>query len=132
MAKNPNRYTTAVTVFGGVELRRALKAAADDTNDLKQMNKAIAEMVAEEARWRVPFRSGDLRRSIKAWGAASKARVTAGNKNVPYAMVNHWGWPQRNIEGTFFITEALDAKRKEILDFYEIEVEQILRERGLM
>ena len=121
-----------VTVFGGVELRRALKAAAGDTDDLKEMNKAIAEMVAEEARWRAPFRTGRLRNSIRSWGAASKARVTAGNKRLPYAMVNHWGWPQRNIEGTFFVTEALEAKRKEILDFYEIEIEQILRERGLL
>tara|TARA_B100000902_G_C26851684_1_gene688548 strand:- start:14 stop:412 length:399 start_codon:yes stop_codon:yes gene_type:complete len=132
MAKNPNRYNTAVTVFGGVELRRALKEVADDTDDLKEMNKAIAEMVAEEARWRVPVKTGRLRASIKSWGAASKARVTAGSKRLPYAMVNHWGWPQRNIEGTYFITEALEAKRKEILDFYEIEVEQILRERGLL
>ena len=132
MAENPNRYNRAVTVFGGVELRRALKAAADDTNDLKEMNQAIADMVAKEARWLVPVKTGRLRASIKSWGAASKARVTAGSKRLPYAMVNHWGWPQRNIEGTYFITQALENKRKEILDFYEIEVEQILRERGLL
>ena len=121
----------SVTIHGGTELRRALKEAAGDTDDLKRLNVEIAEMVADEARRLVPVRSGKLKGSIKARGAASKARVTAGSKRVPYAMVNHWGWPQRNIDGTFFITQAMENKKTEVLDFYEIELEQILHENGL-
>jgi|TARA_R100001163_G_C5047176_1_gene184360 hypothetical protein len=121
----------SVTIYGGTELRKALKEAAGDTDDLKRLNVEIAEMVADEARRNVPIRTGTLKGSIKAFGAASKARVTAGSKRVPYAMVIHWGWPQRNLEGSFFITNAMEKKQEEILDYYEIELEQILHENGL-
>lgn len=121
----------SVTVYGGRELRKALKETAGDTDDLKELNKKIAEIVVDEAVKHVPVRSGKLKASLKAFGAASKARVTAGRKSLPYATVIHWGWPQRNIEGSFFLTNAMEKKQPQILEAYQDGLEQILHENGL-
>ena len=121
----------SVTVYGGRELRKALKETAGDTDDLKELNKKIAEIVVDEAVKHVPVRSGKLKASLKAFGAATKARVTAGRKSLPYATVVHWGWPQRNIEGSFFLTNAMEKKQSQILEAYEDGLEQILDKNGL-
>ena len=39
----------SVTIHGGTQLRRALKETAGDTDDLKELNKKIAEIVVDEA-----------------------------------------------------------------------------------
>ena len=121
----------SVTVYGGRELRKALKETAGDTDDLKELNKKIAEIVVDEAVKHVPVRSGKLKASIKAFGAATKARVTAGRKSLPYATVIHWGWPQRNIEASLFLTKAMEIKQPEILDAYHNGLEKILDKNGL-
>jgi len=121
----------SVTVYGGRELRKALKETAGDTDDLKELNKKIAEIVVDEAVKHVPVQSGKLKASLKAFGAATKARVTAGRKSLPYATVVHWGWPQRNIEGSFFLTNAMEKKQSQILEAYEDGLEQILDKNGL-
>ena len=121
----------SVTIHGGTQLRRALKETAGDTDDLKELNKKIAEIVVDEAVKLVPVRSGKLKASLKSFGAASKARVTAGRKSLPYATVIHWGWPQRNIEGSFFLTNAMEKKQPQILETYHDELDKILDKNGL-
>ena len=37
----------SVTIHGGTQLRRALKETAGDTDDLKELNKKIAEIVVD-------------------------------------------------------------------------------------
>ena len=122
-----------ISIHGGLELRRAFEAAGGDAiNDLKVLNKEVAEIVAEEARRLSPYRSGDLRKSIKAFGTKSKARVKLGNNDTPYAAIIQWGNPNRNIEPNPFMTDALANKRQEVLDTWEIGLEQLLEENGLL
>lgn len=121
----------SVTVYGGRELRKALKETAGDTDDLKELNKKIAEIVVDEAVKHVPVRSGKLKASLKSFGAATKARATAGRKSLPYATVIHWGWPRRNIEASLFLTNAMEKKQPQILDAYHDGLEKILDKNGL-
>lgn len=131
MVSSANREP-GITIHGGLELRRAFEAAGDDAiNDLKTLNKEVAEIVAEEARRLAPFRSGKLKTTIKAFGTKSKARVKLGNKSTPYAAIIQWGNPIRNIEPNPFMTDALANKRQEVLDTWEIGLEQLLEENGL-
>lgn len=75
-------------VEGFEEFRRALKSV--DTKWPKELRKGlneVAEMVADEAATRVPERSGDLKRSIRARSTTKEGRTVMGSGKVPYA-----GW----------------------------------------
>ncbi len=121
-----------ITVHGGRELRKALEAAGEEAvQGLKGLNKEVAEIVAEEARKRAPVLSGKMRGSIKAFGTKSAARVKVGKKSVPYAAVIQWGWPAHSIESNPFMTDALAAKKSEVLETWEKGIDKLLNENGL-
>lgn len=94
-------------VQGAKTLRRTLKRAGVDVQDLKDAHRAAADIVRAAAAPNTPRRSGTLAGTLKASGAQSIAKVTAGSpRRVPYAGVIHWGWPRRNITARPWIADA--------------------------
>jgi hypothetical protein len=79
---------TGIEIDGHVQLSRALKKLEPElAATLKEELKAVAELVATDARQRVPEKSGRARGSIRA-GADNKGPYVAGGKKaVPY-----YGW----------------------------------------
>lgn len=108
-----------VTVQGGARLRSTMKKAGLDVKELTSINKQAASTVTAAARATAPVgkpsrkrgrgrpkSGGALKASIRA-GATTKAGVIrAGSSRVPYANVQHWGWPARNIRPQYFISDA--------------------------
>lgn len=104
---------SGIRIYGGRELRRALRTAAGDLDDLKTAHRKVAEIVAEAARIAAPKRSGKLASSIRSNAGQRYARVSVGNNRktasgIAYAGPIHWGWPTgspklpeklRNIQG---------------------------------
>ena len=80
---------TQVRVEGLAQLRSALRRAErlDDLTELRLAMKAAADVVAQDARGRVPARSGRARGSIRAVSGGNKAFVVGGRASVPY-----YGW----------------------------------------
>ena len=80
---------TEIRVEGLAELRRALTRLEDieSRNDLRDGLKRAADIVAQEAKGRVPSKSGAARGSVRATASGSKAFVNGGKKTVPY-----YGW----------------------------------------
>lgn len=115
------------------ELQRGMKAE----------NLKAAQMVAAEARGRVPVRSGRLRKTIKARATPKAGHVRAGNNlrqrtksgkrsgsAVPYAGPIHFGWPAHGIEPNPFLYEALDSRRGEVILVYEERVQKLVNRVG--
>lgn len=108
-----------VTVQGGARLRTTMRKAGLDVKELTSINKQAASTVTAAARATAPVgkpsrkrgrgrpkSGGALKASIRA-GATTKAGVIrAGSARVPYANVQHWGWPARNIRPKYFISDA--------------------------
>lgn len=108
-----------VTVQGGARLRATMRKAGVDVKELTAINKQAASTVTTAARATAPVgkpsrkrgrgrpkSGGALKASIRA-GATTKAGVIrAGSARVPYANVQHWGWPARNIRPQYFISDA--------------------------
>lgn len=119
----------SVEVTGAKELRRAIRRAEDDLSKsaLKQAHRDAAEVVATEARYTVPVRSGTLAASIRAAGTQTKGVVRAGFAKVPHAGVIHFGWPGHNISPQPFLYEAADARVDDVLDVYNARIEEIAR-----
>jgi hypothetical protein len=74
-----------VKVEGLREVNRALKNMGDGLDkELKAEAKDIAEVVARDARRRVPVVSGQAQKSIKAGATQKGAYVQGGKASVPY------------------------------------------------
>jgi hypothetical protein len=124
---------TGIEIDGHVAFSRALKKLDPElSKQLKEDLKAVAEVVATDARQRVPSKSGRARGSIRA-GADNKGPYVAGGKKaVPY-----YGWldfgSRKPVKGNprsegpwsksgpgpargRFIYAAIDANEDEILD----------------
>lgn len=77
-----------IRVEGLRELQAALKQIDGESQKALRvvLNKAV-ETVADDARSRIPVRSGKARASIRTTSSQREARVSAGKKAVPY-----YGW----------------------------------------
>lgn len=120
-----------IRVEGADELRRALRGVADGTDDLKAVHLEAGELVVGRATQIVPRRSGTLGASIRAGAQARQGVVRAGKAAVPYAGVIHFGWAKRNIRPQPFLYDALDDRRREVIETYEAGVQGLLKRHDL-
>lgn len=114
-----------VRVEGLRELRKALKNAQKDYEDLKAAGLEAAEPVERQARVLVPKLTGALEGTLRSAGQASGAVVRAGFARVPYAGVIHFGWPARNISPNPFLYDALDQRRSDVIRIYQERINDI-------
>lgn len=121
MAKRP-----LVQVDGARELRRTLRAAGDDLEDLKAANLQAAQIAATAARARAPRLTGQLAGDIRASGTKTAGTIRAGRKKIPYAGPIHWGWPARGIEARPYITEGAQATESIWVPLYQELMDEAL------
>lgn len=96
----------AMEVVGARQLRRTLKQAGIDVQDLKDAHAAVAKTVEQAAKPNTPRDTGALAGTLRSSGTAGAAIVRAGNSGHPYAGPIHWGWPERNIRAQPWIDQA--------------------------
>lgn len=115
-----------VEVDGARELRRTLRAAGDDLEDLKAANLAAANIAAGAARGRAPRKTGALAGDIRASGTKTAGIIRAGRKRIPYAGPIHWGWPARGIEARPYMTEGAQSTESIWVPMYERLIDDAL------
>jgi hypothetical protein len=116
-----------VRVYGGRELRRALKKAGADMRQLTDAHRAASSIVAAEAAARAPRRSGALAGSVRAQATRTRGRVAVGGAAIPYAGPIHWGWPARHIAPSLFVTEAAAVTEPTWVERYEQGIAEIVQ-----
>lgn len=113
-------------------LRRLSKAGAD-AQDMRDLMHSTGTLVGTAARRHVPYRSGALAASIRAGRGKTKAVVRAGTAaRVPYAGVQHYGWPARNITGHMFMVRGLNDSRPQAITHIEQGLRDLLRKNALV
>jgi hypothetical protein len=138
-----------VHVSGIAELRRALRQAQDLENlrEFREGLKAAADIVAQEAKTRVPNRTGRAAGSIRATAGGNKAYVQGGKKAVPYygwldfgsrspvhgnpRSVGPWSGSGTGPAKGRFIFPALEAKQDDVRDAVEKGVDAMNKKVGL-
>ena len=133
-----------VRVEGLAELRRALRKAEqiDDLSVLRDGLKKAADVVAQEARSRVPVRSGAARGSIRATSGGNRAFVVGGKAKVPYygwldfgsrtprtgqsRRVGPWANSGFGPDRGRFIYAALDARERQVVELVSEAVDRAL------
>lgn len=115
-----------IEVEGAKRLRRTLREAGDDLEDLKAAHAAAAKIAAEAAAALAPRRSGALAASVRSSGQKTAGVIRAGKKRIPYAGVIHWGWPRRGIPARSFLTEGAQRTESLWIPIYEKAIEHAL------
>lgn len=116
-----------VEIDGARELRRTLRAAGDDLEDLKAANQAAANIAAAAAKSEAPKLTGRLAGDIRASGTKTAGIIRAGRKKLPYAGVIHWGWPKRNILAVPYITAGAQQTESIWVPLYQKQLDQALK-----
>lgn len=127
-------YGTAGQVYkveGARQLRASLRRAGDDLTDLKDANRAAADIVTPAARTRAPRRSSRLEDSVRAGATKTAAVIRAGNNRktasgVPYANPIHWGWFSRGIKPHPFLSLAAQETEQQWRVPYEKALDSAL------
>lgn len=119
--------SSSVEVVGAAKLRRTLRQAGVDVQDLKDAHATVARMVEVAAEPRTPRDSGELADTMRSSGTARAAIVRAGNARHPYAGPVHWGWPGRNIHAQPWIDETAEAGMPVWADQYMTALDHIIR-----
>lgn len=114
-------------VEGGRELRRTLRQAGDDLQDLKDAHAEAARIAAKASSALAPVKSGKLRDTIRAAGTKTAGIIRAGFARVPYAGPVHWGWKKRNIAANPFISQGAQDSEGRWIRVYEEAVDQALQ-----
>jgi len=121
------RSKPVVQIDGAREIRRQLKAAGDDLNDLKALHKKAAAIAAGGADKRVPHGpTGRLAGTVRASGTKTAGIIRAGRKSVPYAGPIHWGWAARGIKAQPFLSQGAQATEPQWIPIYEHGLDDIL------
>jgi hypothetical protein len=115
-----------VKVDGINELKRTMKRAGVELQDLKDAHAAVAQTVIDSARPWVPVRSGALAGSLRGSGQAGAAVVRAGRAAVPYANPIHWGWPSRGIKARPFMWTAIHKSQDQWTGQYLTALQKII------
>jgi hypothetical protein len=130
--------STTVRIDGAAELRKALKYIGDDglKKELREANRGAADVVAKQALPKVPVRSGNLRRTVKALATQRDGRVQAGSARVDYAAAIHWGRKVGNvwggqmarnpIRGRPFLWDAAQRANPKVIEEYEQAIDELL------
>lgn len=115
-------------VDGGRELRKTLRAAGNDLQDLKSAHGDVADLVTRAATPKAPHGpTGRLAASGRPGATKTAALIRFGNNStVRYARPIHWGWPARNITAHPFAYDAAVETQPEWVSAYEEAVDRVL------
>lgn len=111
-------------VEGGRELRRTLRQAGDDLENLKDTHRQVGTFVSNRARERTPSATGRLGATGRPGATKTAALVRFGGARAPYARFVHWG--TRLMRARPWVTEAAQASRQAWETMYQQGVNRVL------
>ena len=138
MAKRNTGRLTTIEIKGLKQAQRLMgRIDADFKKRFKEIHKGAADIVAAEARRQAPVRSGRLRNDIRTSGTTKGGVVRVGRKKIPYVGRVLFGDPitftdrlmrraQTRRTPQPFIYKAADIQFRNVVDYYEDELEEIL------
>lgn len=121
------RPPASVRVEGVAPTQAGLRRLSGRIADTDTPAERSAREVADAARANAPFKSGALRDSIEVAVDNGVGLVVAGGRDVPYAGVQEYGWPERNVPGTGYLRSAADEGRDDVAEAYRDHVSTNVR-----
>lgn len=118
----------ALFVAGQRRFVQTMRRAGADMDELREVNRAAAQVARPAVQARVPRKTGRLARTVRV-GATRKAGVVrAGTRAVPYAGPVNYGWPARHIRGVQYANDGVAATEPQWTRLYEDFVKKVMNQ----
>jgi hypothetical protein len=130
----------AIQIEGLRELAGALRRLGTGAHKAMRLaGNEAADIVVQDARGRVPTKTGAARASIKTRSTQSAVRISSGGKRAPYFPWLDYGGrvgPNKSVKRPFiadgrYIYPAFGANRRRVEDTYRAAILRIAADAGL-
>jgi len=121
----------AITVEGIKEVTDSLKKLNKDLESNIELNKELSTTLSQKASAMAPILTGALASSVKGNPSAEKAQILAGSAAVPYAGVQEYGWPDRNIKAQPYLNPAVRDNMGYIIEKYNDSIQKAIKQYDL-
>jgi hypothetical protein len=120
-----------VTVQGAKEVETLINKLADDIESNIELNKELSTTLSQKASSMAPKLTGALASSVIGNASGQKAQILAGSAAVPYAGVQEYGWPEKNIKAQPYLRPAVFDNMGYIIEKYNDSIKENIRKYDL-
>lgn len=119
------------SVEGIKEVNATLDKLGRDLESNLDLNKELSSTLSQKASAMAPRLTGALASSVVGNPSAEKAQIVAGSAAVPYAGVQEYGWPSRNIEAQPYLRPAVFNNMGYIVEKYNDSISNAIKKYNL-
>lgn len=120
-----------ISIQGVKEVEDSLKKLGRDLESNIELNKELSTTLSQKASALAPKLTGALASSVVGNPSAEKAQIMAGSAAVPYAGVQEYGWPQRNIKAQPYLRPAVYNNIGYIIEKYNESIQKAIKQYNL-
>jgi phage gpG-like protein len=120
-----------ISIQGVKEVTDSLDKLARDLKSNIELNKELSTTLSQKASAMAPKLTGALASSVVGNPSAEKAQILAGSAAVPYAGVQEYGWPERNIRPQPYLNPAVKDNIGYIIEKYNDSIQEAIKQYNL-
>jgi phage gpG-like protein len=120
-----------INIQGVKEVTDSLNKLARDLQSNIELNKELSTTLSQKASAMAPKLTGALASSVIGNPSAEKAQILAGSAAVPYAGVQEYGWPERNIRPQPYLNPAVKDNMGYIIEKYNDSIQKAIKQYDL-
>ena len=120
-----------ISIQGVKEVTDSLNKMARDLESNIELNKELSTTLSQKASALAPKLTGALASSVQGNPSAEKAQILAGSAAVPYAGVQEYGWPERNIRPQPYLNPAVKDNIGYIIEKYNDSIQAAIKQYNL-
>jgi HK97 gp10 family phage protein len=120
-----------ITITGVKEVIDTLNKLGKDLESNEELNKELSSTLSQKASALAPRLTGALASSVKGNPSAEKAQILAGSAAVPYAGVQEYGWPEKNINAQPYLRPAVHNNMGYIIEKYNESIQKAIKKYNL-
>jgi len=121
----------SISITGVNEVQTAINKLAKDLEKNYELNRELSSTISQKASAIAPKLTGALASSVVGNPSAEKAQIAAGSAAVPYAGVQEYGWPNKNIEAQPYLRPAVNNNMDYIIAKYEDSIKANIKKYNL-
>jgi len=120
-----------ITITGVKEVKDTLDKLGSDLESNIELNKELSATLSQKASALAPRLTGALASSVQGNPSAEKAQILAGSAAVPYAGVQEYGWPEKNINAQPYLRPAVHNNLGYIIEKYNDSIQKAIKKYDL-
>jgi phage gpG-like protein len=121
----------SVEITGVKEVTDTINKLAKDLESNEELNRELSSTLSQKASAMAPRLTGALASSVQGNPSAEKAQILAGSAAVPYAGVQEYGWPEKNIQAQPYLRPAVYNNMGYIIEKYNESIQKAVKKYNL-